>query len=70
MLSIAVHSASIIGNMTSMPAPLQSKLNLLGQRFHDHAVLKYSHANFAILLEMIELKVENSPLQKVFCKSV
>ena len=32
---------------------------------YDHAVLKYSHANFAILL-----KVDNSQLQKVFFKSV
>ena len=34
------------------------------------SVFKYLHANFAILLEMTELNVDNSPFQKVFFKGV
>ena len=34
------------------------------------SVLKYSHANFTILIEMTELEEDNSPLQKVFFMSI
>ena len=40
------------------------------EMFHNHISVKYLHANFVILLEMTELKVDNSPLQKVFFKGV
>ena len=34
------------------------------------SLFKYLHANFAILLETTELKVDNSELQNVFFKGV
>ena len=34
------------------------------------SLFKYLHADFAILLETTELKVDNSELQKVFFKGV
>ena len=74
MLSIAVDSASITGNMTPIASTMTIKAEFIGRTvlicFMTISVLKYSHANFAILIEMTEHKVDNSPLQKVFFKSV
>ena len=38
------------------------------ENFIINSLFKYLHANFAILLETTELKVDNSELQKVFFK--
>ena len=73
MLSIAVDSASIIWNVAPIGSTMTKKTEFIGgptvQRCFI-SVFKYLHANFAILLEMTELKADNNPLQKVFFKGV
>ena len=73
MLSIAVDSASIIWNVAPIGSTMTKKTEFIGgptvQRCFI-SVFKYLHANFAILLEMTQLKADNNPLQKVFFKGV
>ena len=73
MLSIAVESASIIWNVIPVASTMKKKTEFIGGPTVLRCVIsvfKYLHANFAILLEMTELKVDNNPLQKVFFKGV
>ena len=75
MLSIAAESASIIWKVTPIASTMTIKAEFIGEPtvlrcFGIISVFKYLHASIAILLEMTELKVDNSPLQKVFFKGV
>ena len=69
MLSIAVDSTtSIIWNVTPITSTMTNKAELIGGTMMLGCFI--SVEIFTILLEITELKVDNSPLQKVFFKGV